>query len=921
MRHFTTLLFCVFHFVAFAQLKEYDHYREITVNSSFVYGSENLTSFNAYFSFTDNSLRTTSNGGKVENSNGYDIVFSTDFCSILEHEIDEYDPSTGLIKGWVKIPVAKFDQDTSIYILYGNNTISSSQESAAIWGSEYASVWHMNDNLDATSNNHDFNQTNGNPTTVTGKLGNAKSFDGNDDYYIDDDGENYINGLTEFTTSVWVKANSTGGDNGIFYGKNRNNGSDDVFGLRYDASGFNCSGSNKIKTGITSSGEYTGETSSNSQTTNWQHLTITWKTNEQLLVYIDGIQTSITSSCYQGSTSPSSISGASRLLVGAGAKSEDWDGIIDELHFLNVKKSDGWIKTVYENQNNPSNLLSLGSEFAVSDFASTGNGNWNSSSTWAGGVVPDKKTPLVTVNHNIDIDNNSFASNINVNPGNTLTINTGKNLTVTCAIENNGSVEINENANLIQTASSDLNTGGNDYTYKRTGNANNAYFNIWSSPVANQPIHDNGGVFSNTNPCDIFYFDANAQNWSHDFSPGYSTTCNGNAVTFTSSFVISGGDNLMNSGEGYFVPGNSTSQRVFNGRVHNANISVPVVSPNISNNNWSGTNWNLLGNPYPSAISIQAFRDANSSLIANNSAMYFWDNQSSPNYNEADYVTVNSAGFVNSNRATYGTAPASIPAGQGFMIEASQNGNITFQNDFRTTVGNNRFYKNSSHNKSGSKVWVRATHPSGAKSDILVAFLDQATNGRDRDYDAVKNEGNSYLSFSTLIENDTNRGYVIQGLPKASLQETTSIQLKLNCDSAANYKFEKIHSLDFDNEIYLVDLKNDNSYSLSKEVSIFVNPDRDKYRFKLKIIGEKPTGLNRSQNKKSNIRVSQSEAFIKLQNLENRPPEEILIYDATGRLFNQNQNKAMIEKPQVPGVYIIKSSGKEFNITKKLLIP
>jgi hypothetical protein len=255
------------------------------------------------------------------------------------------------------------------------------------------------------------------------------------------------------------------------------------------------------------------------------------------------------------------------------------------------------------------------------------------------------------------------------------------------------------------------------------------------------------------------------------------------------------------------------------------------------------------------------------------------------------------------------------------MIEASQNGNITFQNDIRTTVGNNRFYKNSSRNNSGSKVWVRATHPNGAKSDILVAFLDQATRGRDRDYDAVKNEGNSYLSFSTLIENDTNPGYVIQGLPNTSLHDTTSIQLKLKCDSAAEYKFEKIHSVDFDNEIYLVDLKSNNSYSLSKEVSVFVNPDSDKHRFKLKIIGDKPTGIDKSQNKNSNIRVSQSDVFIKLHNLENRVPEKILIYDATGRLVNQNQNKTMIEKPQVPGIYIIKSSGEGFNITKKLLIP
>ncbi len=50
-------------------------------------------------------LRTTANGGKVENANGYDIIFTSDQAGAtqLAHEIESYVATTGEIVFWVRI--------------------------------------------------------------------------------------------------------------------------------------------------------------------------------------------------------------------------------------------------------------------------------------------------------------------------------------------------------------------------------------------------------------------------------------------------------------------------------------------------------------------------------------------------------------------------------------------------------------------------------------------------------------------------------------------------------------------------------------------------------------------------------------------------------------------------------------------------
>lgn len=174
--------------------------------------------------------------------------------------------------------------------------------------------------------------TNDGATTGAAGIGgsSAYEFDGNGAVLEDADAENYLNGLSGVSVSMWVQSDETNTDNGVFFtGQPR--GSDDRLGVRYDAQGFSTGGSNLVKYSVSASGgELNEETVSDTQTTDWQHLVLTWSGGGDLKLYIDGEEAA---SPNDPSTGPGPLQEVSTLLVGKGAKAgggSSWDGKIDE---------------------------------------------------------------------------------------------------------------------------------------------------------------------------------------------------------------------------------------------------------------------------------------------------------------------------------------------------------------------------------------------------------------------------------------------------------------------------------------------------------------------------------------------------------------------------------------------------------------
>ncbi|KKM67490.1 hypothetical protein LCGC14_1470580, partial [marine sediment metagenome] len=195
----------------------YSFYKSITIESDEVWGSSDHTDFPFCVNITsDNDLRTIANNGNVERDEGYDIVFKDSYGRQLDHEIEDYVPTSGKFVAWVRIPTLSYNTDMVIYMYYGSSCVSSSQENiTGVWNSNYKGVWHL-DETPADQGTHDDSTSNPNTgtwndtntlgnTNATGRIDGADDFDGTDDS-INVSYDASLDMTSEITISAWIKS-------------------------------------------------------------------------------------------------------------------------------------------------------------------------------------------------------------------------------------------------------------------------------------------------------------------------------------------------------------------------------------------------------------------------------------------------------------------------------------------------------------------------------------------------------------------------------------------------------------------------------------------------------------------------------------------------------------------------------------------
>lgn len=89
--------------------------RAITIDHTKVPNTDQVN-FPFLLNTTDSTLATVANGGHVASSNGYDIIFTSDSAgqNVLNYEMEEYNPATGQVVAWIRIPTLSHTADTVI---------------------------------------------------------------------------------------------------------------------------------------------------------------------------------------------------------------------------------------------------------------------------------------------------------------------------------------------------------------------------------------------------------------------------------------------------------------------------------------------------------------------------------------------------------------------------------------------------------------------------------------------------------------------------------------------------------------------------------------------------------------------------------------------------------------------------------------
>ena len=411
------------------------------------------------------------------------------------------------------------------------------------------------------------------------------------------------------------------------------------------------------------------------------------------------------------------------------------------------------------------------------------NSDWFEASNWAPLGVPTINTCIVvpdltlTNNNPSEINgsgNDGFGKNMLVRAGGQFVLNSVNTLTIKeeITVESAGYFKINDSSSLIQI--DNLSNSGNIIMDRNT-NIRMLDYVYWSSPVAGFAA----SAISPLSPTSLIW------KWLPT-NPG-NTNGFGNWIS---------GNETMAIGRGYIVRGPSgytTTHQIytatFTGVPNNGDINTPISRGSYSGANYTGPtatpvtenddNWNLVGNPYPSAINAISFLNENTNIAG---FVKLWTHGTLPssaiadpfyqdygsNYTVADYITYNASGSTDGPGYL-----GNIGAGQSFFVlmnhtSASTTENIAFNNSMRgNTLNNSQFFRNSNElsensfeNIERNRIWLDLYNANGNSSRTLIGYIEGATNSEDRLFDAPSLKGKSSFELYSLADN---KEFSIQG--------------------------------------------------------------------------------------------------------------------------------------------------------------
>jgi|GEM_PF-4853465 len=287
-------------------------------------------------------------------------------------EIEKWDASGKEAWLWTKIPDISSSRDTDFYLYYdstqtGNTEYVGGTEKGPaenVWDSSFKAVWHLDETTggagaikDATSNNND-GTDGGSPTFgAVGKIGNAISFDGSDDY-VNVGSSSSLDNIEVKTVSAWIKLADIDEANAIVA-----KGSEVAqigWFLFYDSDPTRrhrlsfIQGWNEPAEWHTANGTVDPDT--------MYHVAVTYdrgSTANDPVLYIDGVSMAVTERF-----SPSGTIGDDGALdcyiAKYGVEALFGEGIIDEVRISNPARSAAWIKASYESGRD--DLLDFGGE-------------------------------------------------------------------------------------------------------------------------------------------------------------------------------------------------------------------------------------------------------------------------------------------------------------------------------------------------------------------------------------------------------------------------------------------------------------------------------------------------------------------------------------------------------------------------------
>lgn len=519
---------------------------------------------------------------------------------------------------------------------------------------------------------------------------------------------------------------------------------------------------------------------------------------------------------------------------------------------------------------------------------------WNGS-VWSNGVPDITKLATIDGDYDTAVDGSFSCCSLFVNATYTLDIQAVDYVEIQYNLTVNGTLNVWDDGSLVQVDDSGVNVGNINYERITTGVALDYVY--WSSPVNGVTTPATGYVYT----------------WNPTFA-------NPNGGW---GYWIGATNTSMAPGVGYIM--RDVFSRTFTGVPRNGVIQPTISRANYTGPDFAGTNtilitrfddnWNLVGNPYPSAISALDFLNANPNIEG---AVRIWTHGTSPatsisdpvyddyvyNYTVNDYIVYNGTGTVSGPAGFNGF----IAGGQSFMINmndgASATETVTFNNSMRNRTHNNeQFYKQTSPTKNvvfaeeKHRIWLDLADANNNSVRTLVGYVSGATTGKDRLYDAVSNAQSNEMNIFSII-NDERMLIQGRGVP---FDVNDKVQLSVNIPSTGLYSIglSAFDGLFLDGQdIYIEDIVLNIIFDIKQmPYTFYAEKGEFKNRFVLRFTNE-TLGIEDIISEDSVVVFSQGNN-ISISS-ENTPIKSVAIYNLLGQLLfkenNVNSNNIVVSK-------------------------
>ncbi len=528
--------------------------------------------------------------------------------------------------------------------------------------------------------------------------------------------------------------------------------------------------------------------------------------------------------------------------------------------------------------------------------------------SWSGGPPTPSTKVIIKEDYNTGLHGNINACECQVNPGKTLTIDTGgfalpdPYVEIQGNIFNEGIINIKNNASLIQINNSATNAGSGVTNVTRDTTPYQKYdYTYWSSPIQNNTI---GSSFSTWRQNYTFEYDTTK---FLDLFSGLGNQTTGSPDTFDDNgddWVPVTQATTMVPGRGYAIMENqashpATTSVLFSGAPNNGLVTAALKFS--ANTTDTTDDMNFVGNPYPSAISANDFINANLPNISG--TLFFWThkddvNTTNPgpdlyNFTNDDYAYYNLSGGLATN-ATTGTASDSgsnapsgfIASGQGFFVEAQNEVDLIFSNTMRSKIYNNSNFWRSANQNQKDRLWLNLTNTDGMFSQQLIGYFDNATLENDQAYDAQMLKGPSNINFYSQSQNQF---YKIQARPTFNSSDTVPLGFTTTANSDFTIAIDNKEGVFDTQNIYLQDNLLNIIHDLKQAPYNFASTygtfdERFVLRYENSILSN-----NTFVNAENQVSIATKDSKINIvSNTQNI--KQIEVFDILGRkIFNNNQ--------------------------------